>query len=458
MVQRILFVLLTLSTVGGGAAAAIAPIPDAPAAGRAPAIAQAETPPNASPQPSPGVQALQNRLAELGYYSGAVDGIFSDTTRNALMQFQQENGLVGTGVMDPITQQRLANANEPEPSAPPTTEPPAADPTPDSAPSTLPTVPEDTAPEALIEAPGAAAPTAPSLTGEGDSPDPSNPLDLGEPDPGETPATAPSAPAASPTGDRGVSRLLVVGLTIMALGGIGTSLVLWLGRRGNPQAELEPGPEPLTAEATPAADIPVRSTAYPPAALTPPSTVGTEPSATDTPPPGAALPAPTVPKMAKINIIEELITELASPDPTLRRKAIWELGQRGNSAAVPALASLLPQADSTEQSLILAALSEISLKTLKPMNRAVAIALQDDNPEVRKNAIRDLTRIYDSLGQVGRLLGHATADSDPDVRQTAHWALDQLNHLRLSANEGAARLPEQSPGVERLPEDGSPSR
>jgi HEAT repeat protein len=160
------------------------------------------------------------------------------------------------------------------------------------------------------------------------------------------------------------------------------------------------------------------------------------------------------PRIAKVNIIDELIQELSDPNPQIRHKAIWELGQRGNSAAMSPLTSLLIDADSHEQGLVLAALVEISAKTLKPMNRAIAIALQDDNPDVRKNAIRDLTRIYDSMGQVGRLLGRATLDADPEVRETAHWALDQLNQLRLAAADNAAALPEATPPIGHLPEDG----
>ncbi|MGH2414312.1 MAG: HEAT repeat domain-containing protein, partial [Microcystaceae cyanobacterium] len=83
--------------------------------------------------------------------------------------------------------------------------------------------------------------------------------------------------------------------------------------------------------------------------------------------------------------------------------------------------------DSQERSLILEALSQISTRTLKPMNQALAISLQDKNPQVRKNAIRDLTRIYDLMSQVSQLLCHAIDDSDTDVQETAKWALNQLN-------------------------------
>ncbi|MEO0521283.1 MAG: hypothetical protein AAF171_28810, partial [Cyanobacteria bacterium P01_A01_bin.116] len=34
--------------------------------------------------------------------------------------------------------------------------------------------------------------------------------------------------------------------------------------------------------------------------------------------------------------------------------------------------------------------------------------------------------------QISQMLGHATEDEDPEVRQTATWALDQLNRIRRS--------------------------
>ncbi|PZO53713.1 MAG: hypothetical protein DCF15_12635, partial [Phormidesmis priestleyi] len=136
--------------------------------------------------------------------------------------------------------------------------------------------------------------------------------------------------------------------------------------------------------------------------------------------------------LAQVDVIEGLIGDLRSSDPSNRRKAIWELGQRGNSLAMQPLVDSMVDADSKEKSLVLAALSEIGIRSLKPMSRALAIALQDDNPEVRKNAIRDLTRVYDLVVQISQMLGHATEDEDPEVRQTAAWALDQLNRIRRS--------------------------
>ncbi|NES71785.1 MAG: HEAT repeat domain-containing protein, partial [Okeania sp. SIO2D1] len=117
-------------------------------------------------------------------------------------------------------------------------------------------------------------------------------------------------------------------------------------------------------------------------------------------------------------------------DPKKRHHAIWELGQRGDSRAVQPLVNLLIDSDSKQQSLILATLSEIGTKTLKPMNRALAMSIQNDNAEVRKNAIRDLTRIYELVIQTTSLLQQAEYDPDPEVEKTAKWALEQLNRIR----------------------------
>ncbi|WP_099103931.1 HEAT repeat domain-containing protein, partial [Nostoc sp. 'Peltigera malacea cyanobiont' DB3992] len=136
-------------------------------------------------------------------------------------------------------------------------------------------------------------------------------------------------------------------------------------------------------------------------------------------------------RLAKLNIVEELIQDLRSSDPTKRRKAIWDLGQQGDSRAIQHLVDLIIDADSQERSLILAALSEIGIRTLKPMNRALAISIQDESPQVRQNAIRDLTRVYDIMGQMSQMLHHALEDPDPDVQATARYALTQMNRIRI---------------------------
>ncbi|MDY7004879.1 MAG: HEAT repeat domain-containing protein [Cyanobacteriota bacterium] len=134
--------------------------------------------------------------------------------------------------------------------------------------------------------------------------------------------------------------------------------------------------------------------------------------------------------LPEVNVVEELISELQNFDPKKRHHAIWELGQKGDSRAVKPLVNLLIDSDSKQQSLILATLSEIGTKTLKPMNRALAMSMQNDNAEVRKNAIRDLTRIYELVIQTTNLLQQAEYDPDPEVEKTAKWALEQLNRIR----------------------------
>ena len=125
--------------------------------------------------------------------------------------------------------------------------------------------------------------------------------------------------------------------------------------------------------------------------------------------------------------VQDLVSDLKNSDPKIRRKAIWDLAQNSDSRAMKPLVALMIDTDSQERSLILEALSQISTRTLKPMNQALAVSLQDQNPQVRKNAIRDLTRIYDLMSQISQMLCHAIDDGDSDVKETAKWALNQIN-------------------------------
>lgn len=134
---------------------------------------------------------------------------------------------------------------------------------------------------------------------------------------------------------------------------------------------------------------------------------------------------------SQLDPIEELIRQLHSPDPDKRKQTIWKLAREADSRAVHPLVSLLLESDSQQQSLILEALSQIGTRTLKPMNRALALSLQDDNAQVRKNAIRDLTRVYELIAQLSQLIYYATDDPDPEVQETAKWALGQLSHIRM---------------------------
>jgi HEAT repeats/PBS lyase HEAT-like repeat len=162
----------------------------------------------------------------------------------------------------------------------------------------------------------------------------------------------------------------------------------------------------------------------------------TEPAKPEPAEPGAAIAVTqsySATRLAKIDIVEALVSDLQSPESGKRRQAIWQLGQSGDSRAIQPLVDLLLDADSQQRSLILGAVSEISARSLKPMNRALMLALQDESPDVRRNAIRDVTRVYELMTQVSQLLQYAASDSDSDVQETAHWALSQLNRMQQSA-------------------------
>jgi vesicle coat complex subunit len=90
----------------------------------------------------------------------------------------------------------------------------------------------------------------------------------------------------------------------------------------------------------------------------------------------------------------------------------------------------------------LAALSEINVRSLKPINKAFAVSMQDESPQVRQNAIRDLTRVYDMMSQMSQMLVHALDDPDQEVQATAKYALTQMNKIR---NVEKASLAENSP-------------
>lgn len=402
-------------------------------------LAQASTPQNTNTteQQKLAIQGLQRRLAELGYYTGKIDGIYGPGTRGAVAAFQQASGLAETGLVDAVTQSRLISPEAP------------------AAPDSLSPGDDSAQAQGPGEAPGAPSGASDSTAGDvlGASADFSQPGtgDLAQETPATDEAEAASEEDAEPESGRSLLWLGLLGLAIVVLGGLGGGALLLLSRRGESDDQF---PEDLTANSfSQPATQPLSSSSGTQNGTRRPNAVpvASNPVESDT----LSLTNQATPpqRLAKVNIIDELIEELDSLDPSVRRKAIWELGQRGNSAAVRPLVGLLVDADSHEQSLILASLSEIGTQTLKPMNRALALSLQDENPDVRKNAIRDLTRIYNTMGQAGRMLGHATGDDDPEVRRAAHWALDQLNHMRLSATESAGLLQEaKEPLADSLPE------
>lgn len=59
------------------------------------------------PVADPTVQAVQTRLAQLGYYGGPVDGIFGALTRDAVAKYQIAKQLAVTGSLSPDTLRSL---------------------------------------------------------------------------------------------------------------------------------------------------------------------------------------------------------------------------------------------------------------------------------------------------------------------------------------------------------------
>jgi peptidoglycan hydrolase-like protein with peptidoglycan-binding domain len=54
------------------------------------------------------VSQLQRQLQHLGYYNGAISGVFDTETENALRRFQADNGLVSDGVVGSDTRAKLS--------------------------------------------------------------------------------------------------------------------------------------------------------------------------------------------------------------------------------------------------------------------------------------------------------------------------------------------------------------
>lgn len=140
-----------------------------------------------------------------------------------------------------------------------------------------------------------------------------------------------------------------------------------------------------------------------------------------------SLPVQATSRIPNVDLILRLIESLRDGDPRTRRRAIWKLAQMSDSRAMQPLVDSMVDGDSYERSLTLEALAQICTRSLRPMNQALAISLQDKNPQVRKNAIRDLTRLYDIMSQISQLICHALDDSDEEVQETARWAIKQLN-------------------------------
>ncbi|MBD1872187.1 HEAT repeat domain-containing protein [Nodosilinea sp. FACHB-131] len=371
------------------------------------------------------VTMLQRQMRLLGLYQGPVDGRYGGPTQEAIAAFQSKAGLPASGTLDQATWQRMSTPQlltentSPKPEAPvlfPTAEVPAPS-------AATPVV-------ATADAPALAESSKAETTALAQSP--------ADEDRGAEPLAVETTPAVETAeSGRRWTWLVLGGLALVGC------LVGWrfLGqgrsaKRSTANSERVPSADSQSRSITELSPAPDNSTA-------PPNTVG-HTGTLDSPALGLATPAaattdlidPTT-RLTPGDIVDSLIHELANRDGAVRRHAIWELGQRGHSDAIQPLIDGLLDADSQEKSLILAALAEISSRSLKPMHRALALGLQDPSPEVRKNAIRDLSRIYDTVVQLSHMLAHATQDPDVGVQETAQWALNQLNRIPAATYSGA---------------------
>src|SRR5205085_11701965 len=60
-----------------------------------------------APAPDPTVKNVQTQLSQLGYYGGAIDGLFGPTTRDAVARYQTDKQLTATGSLSADTLQSL---------------------------------------------------------------------------------------------------------------------------------------------------------------------------------------------------------------------------------------------------------------------------------------------------------------------------------------------------------------
>ena len=416
------------------------------------------------------VGELQTQLKQLGFYDGPVDKSYGDKLQFAVAKFQNAVGLTADGVTTPATWQWLqimqsqnstAVATPTQPTQQTTPVPTPFQPTPQATAVATPTpTPQETipVPTPLQPTPQATAVATPTPTPQETT------SSVQEKSSSEIPiATANTAQIAQnpkstaaqqtvATESESIPRWvwLLIGFVVTVVG-VGGGIYLFMKLFG-----YEPFEEENQAETYTSPPSPPRSRRVEPPTPRTKKTIpqnsyhSSTPRVVETiriepePKPQASTEAIVVEqttRLPKININDELIQDLREPNQSKRRKAIWELAQRGDSRAVQPLLDLMIDSDSTQRSLILEALSQIGIRTLKPMNRALAISLQDENAEVRKNAIRDLTRVYESLSQINQLLLHAADDQDSDVQETAEWALSQLNRIRAASGVDNGHFP-----------------
>ncbi|WP_026123757.1 L,D-transpeptidase family protein [Nocardiopsis chromatogenes] len=94
-------------------AAAVVPLPDAPPAGTAYAAVAPASGELRAGDSGPEVEAVQERLAELGYWTGGADGAFGTDTALAVQALQKAAGIDRDGIVGPDTRGALDDGVRP---------------------------------------------------------------------------------------------------------------------------------------------------------------------------------------------------------------------------------------------------------------------------------------------------------------------------------------------------------
>ena len=130
---------------------------------------------------------------------------------------------------------------------------------------------------------------------------------------------------------------------------------------------------------------------------------------------------------AGIDPVVELIEDLQHGDRQIVRKAIWELAEKGDPRSIQPLVNIVPTVSSLDKSLISNAITQIVHRSFQPIEHRLFANLEHQDPQVRKNAIHDLSDIYLFIAPVTKQLARMQFDEDPEVSQAAVRALHQLS-------------------------------
>lgn len=111
----------------------------------------------------------------------------------------------------------------------------------------------------------------------------------------------------------------------------------------------------------------------------------------------------------------------------IKRRAIWKLAQWGEYQSIEPLLKVMLQVGIANKNLILEAVQQINQRSFQSVNNKLFAALQDDNPEIRLTALRDLRSLYQFVSPAITKIAQMQSDPDYEVRQIAIQTLRQLN-------------------------------